>query len=149
MIIRTFYSHLYKVVSQPPELTTTKLNLMIEIMRVCGRRANAANPLSEIVRPNCSILNNRKGQLYQCAMIKPRPGLTACLITVKPSPSKFNWNSAELYPTNTLQFNYSVLKIVTSPNEQKQKKNYFERENCSVGKQNVLRRVYQNCMYTY
>ena len=74
------------------------------ILDLCGRRANAAIPLSEIVRPNCSILNNRKGQLYQCAMMKPRPGLTVCLITVKPSPSKFNAVVIILYSNILLRF---------------------------------------------
>ena len=49
-----------------------------------------SQPTIRNLRPNSSILNNRKGQSYQCAMIKPRPGPTAYLITVKPSSSKFN-----------------------------------------------------------
>ena len=71
-------------------------------------------PLSEIVRPNCSILNNRKGQLYQCAMIKPRPGLTACLITVEPSPSKFTVADIIRHPTILLRFIICDGSIMTS-----------------------------------
>ena len=70
--------------------------------------------------PDSPDLDERRGQLHRSAMVKPRPGGTAFVITVTSAPSKFNdWvqdlRKASTMLGQTAYFNYHLLTFLFHP----------------------------------
>lgn len=58
-------------------------------LNLIGGTRNPRSPLSKIVRSTHSMRASAGVSLSLSAMVRPRPGGTAFMITVTPTPSKF------------------------------------------------------------